>query len=179
MDLVYYPDERLTATAKVVNFNEDSTAFIKALAADMIKAMKMYKGVGLAANQIGQKLALAVIDPSSDPYHTQREPFAIVNPEILEESAPVPCHNEGCLSIPGCSSHLTRFATIKVKYQDLDGKEIIEEANGKLAQIFQHEIDHLNGKLYLDRISPMKQQMVFNKIKKIERHFKQMKKYAL
>jgi len=136
----------------------------------MVELMRhtMYEanGVGLAAPQIGESLQLAVVDitQGEDP-----EAFTVlINPKIEEIFGSEP-GTEGCLSIPGFSMEVDRGTEIRVTAVDLDGNEIEYELEGFEARVFQHEIDHLNGFLILDRVSPLKRQMIKREIKRLER----------
>lgn len=115
---------------------------------DMYRTMYAAPGIGLAANQVGIPKCFAVIDivPGG-----QRKPFAIINPVIEAQSGEL-CEDEGCLSVPGFSAPVKRFAKVRVRALNEHGLPIVIEADGLLARCLQHEIDHLNGKLYIDRL---------------------------
>lgn len=132
----------------------------------MRKTMYLSNGVGLAAPQIGESLQLAVVDISQgeDP-----EAFRVlINPKIVETNGDEP-GTEGCLSIPGFSMDISRSTSIMVNAVDLDGNEYEYDLEGFEARVFQHEIDHLNGFLILDRVSTLKRQMIKREIKRLER----------
>lgn len=121
-------------------------------------------GVGLAANQIGwHEIPMAYLDPRNK--EILEEPLFILFPKVLEQEDPIEV-SEGCLSLPGANERLTRYNDIVVEFYDLDAKKITVSVQGFLAQIFQHEIDHLNGICYVDHLSPMKRQMCCNKVQK-------------
>jgi peptide deformylase len=123
---------------------------------DMIETMHAAPGVGLAANQVGVPLQLAVIDLSTREDDDQRYPLiVIINPEILSFEGSV-LEEEGCLSIPDYAEKVKRAARVKVRAQDRAGKTFEIEAEGLLAKALQHEIDHLNGLLFVDRLSALK-----------------------
>jgi peptide deformylase len=123
---------------------------------DMVETMYAAPGVGLAANQVGVALQIAVIDISLREENKQRYPLiVIINPEILSAEGAV-VEEEGCLSIPEYAESVKRAARVKVRAQDRAGKSFELEAEGLLAKALQHEIDHLNGLLYIDRLSPLK-----------------------
>ena len=154
-------------------------AALEKLAADMFDTMYDAPGVGLAANQIGVLQRIAVIDVD---YHIEgdedeesgaeslrrpvnQNPRVFVNPVILTKSIEV-LFKEGCLSVPGFSEEVKRYEKLSLKYQDLKGKEHSLEAQGLLAIAIQHEIDHLDGKLFIDRLSIAKRGLIKSKIKK-------------
>lgn len=117
---------------------------MQTLADDMILTMKGAPGVGLAAPQIGQSLRMIIIERTP-------KPLALLNPEIVRHSLRKHILEEGCLSVPGKYGIIKRWREVKVRAQTLDGKSVELAAKGFLAQIFQHEIDHLNGVLYIDK----------------------------
>jgi len=134
---------------------------------DMIETMHAAPGVGLAANQIGVSLQLAVIDLSSREDDEQRHPLmVIINPEILSLEGTV-VEEEGCLSIPDYAEKVKRASKVRVRAQDLTGKSFEITAEGLLAKALQHEIDHLNGVLFIDRLSPLKKNIFKRRFKKL------------
>ncbi|MBN2428056.1 MAG: peptide deformylase [Deltaproteobacteria bacterium] len=137
------------------------------LARDMAETMYSAPGVGLAAPQVGESRRLIVIDVS--PKDGPRNLITAVNPEIILQDGESH-EEEGCLSVPEYYSRVERSARIKVKYLDLEGKEITLDAGGLLAICFQHEIDHLDGILFVDHLSPLKKSMFRKKYKKIMAH---------
>jgi len=136
-------------------------------ARDMIETMYDAPGVGLAATQVGLNIQLAVIDANRKPDEYGKNPLILFNPKIIEKSGSIK-HDEGCLSIPGAFEEITRAAKIKVSYTNEKGKETVVEATGLLAQALQHEIDHLNGILYIDHLSSLKRKLVKKKFKKFQ-----------
>ncbi len=139
---------------------------LDSLIQDMIETMHAAPGVGLAANQVGVPLQLAVIDLSGRENVEQRHPlFVIINPEILTLEGSI-VEEEGCLSIPDFSEKVKRAAKIRVRAQDRTGKSFEIEAEGLLAKALQHEIDHLNGLLFIDRLSPLKKNIFKRRFKK-------------
>ncbi len=133
---------------------------------DMIETMHAAPGVGLAANQVGVPLQLAVIDLSTRENAEQRHPlYVIINPEIVSSEGSL-VEEEGCLSIPDYSEKVKRAAKVKVRAQDRTGKPFEIEAEGLLAKALQHEIDHLNGLLFVDRLSPLKKNIFKRRFKK-------------
>ena len=158
-----YPDPVLrNKTSPVVRI--DST--LDRLIEDMVETMHAAPGVGLAANQVGVPLQLAVIDLSAREDEGQRHPLiVIINPQILSMEGSV-IEEEGCLSIPDYAEKVKRAARVKVRAQDRSGKPFEIEAEGLLAKAFQHEIDHLNGLLFVDRLSPLKKSLFKRRFRK-------------
>ena len=158
-----YPDPVLrNKTARVEKIDGSLDRLIQ----DMIETMHAAPGVGLAANQVGVPLQLAVIDLSGRENVEQRHPlFVIINPEILSLEGSI-VEEEGCLSIPDYSEKVKRAAKVKVRAQDRTGKPFEIEAEGLLAKALQHEIDHLNGLLFVDRLSPLKKSIFKRRFKK-------------
>lgn len=156
LKIVTLPDEVLRTQARPVTKFDDT---LQTLIDDMIETMRAANGVGLAAPQIGQSLQLAVIEtlPKTDEEGNDipgsRELFAIINPRIVWESRDVIDGIEGCLSIPGYVGEVERAYSIRVRAQDRRGKPLKLRLKGWTARIFQHEIDHLNGVLYIDKLT--------------------------
>jgi len=162
LPILEFPDPRLRTVAKPV---EKVDEHIKKLASDMLETMYDAPGIGLAATQINVHERILVIDVSED----NSEPLVFINPEVeiiddIEEG-----YDEGCLSVPGFFEEVSRPAHIKVKAIGLDGKEFEMEPQGLLAVCIQHEIDHLDGKLFVDYISPMKRKRIRAKLEKQQR----------
>jgi len=159
-----YPDPVLrTKTAPVTNIDGSLDGLIK----DMVETMHAAPGVGLAANQVGVSLQLAVIDLSSRDNEEQRHPLlVIINPEILSMEGTV-VEEEGCLSIPDYGETVKRAAKVRVRAQDRTGKTFELEAEGLLAKALQHEIDHLNGMLFVDRLSTLKKGIFKRRFRKM------------
>lgn len=160
-EVIFLPDSRLRApTAPIEIFDDELKTLIK----DMYETMYAENGVGLAATQIGISKKIAVIDVSRE----RNQPFCIINPEILEREGEE-LMEEGCLSVPGSYDKAPRALRVKVRAQDQDGKHFEIEADGLLAHCLQHEIDHLNGKLFVDYLSPLKRKFALKKLEKIQR----------
>ncbi len=159
-----YPDPILRAkTARVEKIDGSLDRLIE----DMIETMHAAPGVGLAANQVGVSLQAAVIDLSSREDDDQRHPLlVIINPEILSLEGSV-MEEEGCLSIPDYAEKVKRAAKVRVRAQDRTGKTFELEAEGLLAKALQHEIDHLNGLLFVDRLSPLKKNIFKRRYRKL------------
>ncbi|MEK7606984.1 MAG: peptide deformylase [Patescibacteria group bacterium] len=138
------PNEVLRARAAEVNLTEWKREDLEALAADMILTMQKAPGVGLAAPQIGQSIRLIIIE-------REGEPLALMNPVIIKRPWRKASMDEGCLSVPGKFGIIKRSPWVVVRAQHLDGSPFEIKAEGMLAEIFQHEIDHLDGILYIDK----------------------------
>ena len=159
--LIILPDPILRQASKPIEHVDDE---LKRLADDMLETMYDAPGIGLAAIQIGVPRRMLVIDVSRE--GEDKQPQVFINPEILKSSDERSVYEEGCLSIPDYYAEVERPATITVKYLDRDGKELTAEADGLLATCLQHEIDHLNGVLFIDHISRLKREMVIKKFTK-------------
>jgi peptide deformylase len=159
-----YPDPVLrNKTSRIERLDGSVETLIK----DMVETMHAAPGVGLAANQVGVPIQLAVIDLSSREDEDQRHPLLVViNPEILSMEGAV-VEEEGCLSIPDYADNVKRAARVKVRAQDRSGKSFELEAEGLLAKALQHEIDHLNGLLFIDKLSPLKRSLFKRRFKKV------------
>lgn len=159
--LIILPDPILRQTSALL---EDVTPEVQSLASDMLETMYDAPGIGLAAIQIGVPKRVVVIDLHKE--GEEKKPQVFINPEILSSSDDRSSYEEGCLSIPDYYAEVERPATIRVRYVDLDGKAQEIEADGLLATCLQHEIDHLNGVLFIDHISRLKREMVIKKFTK-------------
>jgi peptide deformylase len=160
-DILILPDKRLRQVSKPVAKIDSS---IKKLVADMFETMYDAPGIGLAAIQIGEPRRIVTMDLSKKEGETQPQVF--INPEIVDESDDKSVHEEGCLSIPEYYEEVERPASVTVKYLDLDGKQHEVKATGLFATCIQHEIDHLNGVLFIDHISKLKRDRVVKKFTK-------------
>jgi peptide deformylase len=156
-----YGDPVLRKTAKPVTLFGTE---LKRFADEMAVTMREKDGVGLAATQVGASIKLAVIDTSAG----ERDPYILINPEITFFSEELREDEEGCLSVPTIRLMVERPAVVYVKAKDIDGKEYsIERAEGLLARVLQHEIDHLNGILFIDHVSPLQRRLISGKLKKL------------
>lgn len=162
--LIILPDPLLRQQSKPI---EQVDAEITRLADDMLETMYDAPGIGLAAIQIGVPRRMLVIDISRE--DEDRKPVVFINPEILAVSDDVSTYEEGCLSIPDYYAEVERPASLTVAYIDRDGRKQTVEADGLLATCLQHEIDHLNGVLFIDHISRLKREMVIKKFTKAAR----------
>jgi peptide deformylase len=159
--LIILPDPLLRQVSAPV---EQVNADIRTLADDMLATMYDAPGIGLAAIQIGVAKRMLVIDLSKE--GEDKKPQIFINPEVLTFSDERSVYEEGCLSIPDYYAEVERPAKIAIKHIDLDGKEQMLDAEGVLATCLQHEIDHLNGVLFIDHISRLKREMVIKKFTK-------------
>lgn len=148
-------------SAPIERFDDE----LKRLASDMTETMYDAPGIGLAAIQIGIPRRMLVVDVSKD--EDNQNPQVFINPEIVKSSDETSIYDEGCLSIPEYYAEVERPAAITVKYLDLSGKKQSIEADGLMATCLQHEIDHLNGVLFIDYLSKLKRQMVIKKFTKL------------
>lgn len=159
--LIILPDPVLRQLSQPV---ETVNADVRRLADDMLDTMYDAPGIGLAAIQIGIPRQMLVIDVSKD--GEEKQPLVFINPKILTTSDERSVYEEGCLSIPDYYAEVERPATITVEYIDFEGKQLTAKADGLLATCLQHEIDHLNGVLFIDHISKLKREMVIRKFTK-------------
>jgi peptide deformylase len=160
-EILILPDKRLRLVSEPV---KKITAEVRKLVDDMFETMYDAPGVGLAAIQIGASQRVVTIDVAKK--DEPKNPQVFINPEILGTSAETAVHEEGCLSIPEFYDDVERPAQIRVRYLDIDGKALEIEADGLLATCLQHEIDHLNGVLFIDHISKLKRDRVLKKFVK-------------
>jgi len=156
-----FPDPVLRQKAKKVTRFDDE---LKQLAADMGETMYEAPGIGLAANQIGVLLQIVVVDVSMP--GDRKKFISLINPVISEGEGSV-TDDEGCLSVIDYTSSVKRFKKIKVSAQDLDGKPMEFIAEDRFARVIQHEVDHLQGKLFIDRISALKRSLYKKRLKKM------------
>jgi peptide deformylase len=164
--LRYYGDPILRRRAADVLVFDDT---LRDIADAMVDAMDREEGVGLAAPQVGIDLRLLVALAMREPGDEDAQPVVIVNPEILDRSHDTWVYEEGCLSIPGIRGDVTRPLKIRLRHRDLDGREHILETEGMFARILQHEIDHLEGKLFIDYLSPAEKALIKPKLRGIAR----------
>jgi peptide deformylase len=160
------PDPVLRQISKPVETFDDG---LKTLVADMFETMYDAPGIGLAAVQVGEPIRLLVIDlqePLEEGGEPVRDPKVFVNPEILWTSDEEVPYTEGCLSVPEQYAEVLRPDRIRAKWQDIEGKVYEEEIDGLLAVCLQHEMDHLNGVLFIDHLSRLKRDMVLKKLAK-------------
>ena len=163
--ILIHPDPRLK---KVTDPVARITPEIEALAADMLATMYDAPGIGLAAPQVGVLSRIFVMDAQRDP-QAEPQPMVLINPEITWESDEQNVYEEGCLSIPDQYAEVTRPAAVRVSWLGLDGKAHEQDFDGLWATCAQHEIDHLDGVLFIDHISAMRRQMITRKMMKLKR----------
>lgn len=161
LTILEFPDERLRKVATPVEAVDGS---VRRLIDDMLETMYAAPGVGLAANQVNVQKRVIVIDVSEE----KNSPLCLVNPELVEKLGSEEM-DEGCLSVPGVFEKVARAEKVRVRALDRDGNAFELQADGLLAICIQHEMDHLEGKLFVDYLSPLKRQLVRKKLKKEQR----------
>ena len=161
LEVLRFPDPRLRKKATTI---ETIDTNIRTIAEDLIETMYDGGGIGLAATQVDIQQRIIVIDVSED----RNAPMIMINPKITASDG-IEQMQEGCLSVPGYYDDVERAESIKYSYQTLDGETIEEEAASLLSVCIQHEIDHLDGKLFIDYLSPLKRQRLMKKIEKQEK----------
>ncbi len=170
-NIVIEPDPILRKKSDVLEKVDDE---LRILLDDMLETMYSAPGIGLAAVQIGVLKRLIVIDISKD--KEKKNPIFLINPEIISKSKNTSIYEEGCLSLPGHFAEIERPEECQIKYIDYNGKKKEMKANGLLATCIQHEIDHLNGILFIDYLSKLKKDMI---VKKLVKHKKELNKIVL
>lgn len=184
-EILEVPDPRLKVVSEPVTVFDDE---LRTLVEDMFETMYAANGIGLAAIQVGVPKRVLVIDlqpedPDAEPEEcdhahasgghqhthqpTRNEPRVFVNPEILDPADELATYQEGCLSVPDIYADVDRPATCRVRWQDLEGRTYEEEMDGLLATCIQHEMDHLEGILFIDHLSRLKRQMALKKLQKL------------
>jgi peptide deformylase len=161
LDILHFPDPRLREVAKPVEQVDDT---VRQLVDDMFETMYDAPGIGLAAIQVNVPKRVITVDISED----QDEPLALINPEIISKDG-IEEMKEGCLSVPGVFEVVKRADKITVKFLNREGESVEMEAEGLLAVCIQHEIDHLDGKLFVDYLSTLKRQRIRTKLEKENR----------
>ena len=160
LEILKYPHPLLKKRSQEIEKIDEN---IRQLIQDMTETMYDANGVGLAACQVGVNKRIIVLDVS--PMDPEQDLFALINPEIVAEDEEID-HEEGCLSVPDCQEIIKRKQKVRVKGVSSEGKEVELEAQGILAIALQHEVDHLNGVLILDRLSGLKREIYRNKLRK-------------
>ncbi|MBW2499548.1 MAG: peptide deformylase [Deltaproteobacteria bacterium] len=161
-EVLKFPDPRLKQVSKPISEVDDA---LRELARDMIEVMYDEPGIGLAAPQVGSFVRMFVIDTEWGEEGAERDPQVVLNPQIVEREGRI-SWEEGCLSVPDYTATVERDALITLEAIDLDGNPIVERAEGLRAVCIQHEIDHLDGILFIDRISRLKRSLYVKKRKK-------------
>ncbi|MGX2975391.1 peptide deformylase [Ursidibacter arcticus] len=167
LDVLIYPDENLATVCQPVEKVDDE---LRQFIGDMFETMYQHEGIGLAAPQVNVLKRVITIDIEGD----KANQIVLINPEILESSGETGIE-EGCLSIPGCRALVPRKEKLTVKALNRQGEEFILNADGLLAICIQHEIDHLNGVLFVDHISPLKRQRFREKMQKLKKQIARSK----
>jgi peptide deformylase len=162
LTILEFPDPRLRTKASPVDSVDDE---LRSFIDDMFETMYAAPGIGLAATQVDVHRRLLVTDVSAD----KSEPHVLINPEIVEKDG-VTVTEEGCLSVPGYYEEVQRAEHIRVRFLDRNGDEVEMEAEGLLAVCIQHEMDHLNGKLFVDYLSEAKRMRIRKKLVKEQKH---------
>ncbi len=165
LDILIAPDPRLKNATRPVDAVDDA---LRTLMDDMLETMYAAPGIGLAAPQVGVDRRVIVVDVSRD--EEVRAPLALVNPEIVAASEELATYEEGCLSVPEHYADVTRPARVTVRYLDRHGNAQEMAAEGLLATVLQHEIDHLDGKLFVDHLSAVKRNIILRKLSKSRKH---------
>ena len=158
LTILQFPDARLRNVARPIDVVDDS---MRKLADDMLETMYASRGIGLAATQVNRDERMLVLDVSE----ARDQPQVVINPEILGREGQQVCE-EGCLSVPGEYAEVERAESIRVRALDRDGNSVEFDAEGLLAVCIQHEIDHLDGKVFVDYLSPLKRRMIEKRLKK-------------
>lgn len=165
-EVLQFPDARLKRVSEPIG---EITDELKRLASDLLEVMYDEPGVGLAAPQLGEAVRLIVVDTEWSEPGGERNPLVLVNPEIVDSEGQI-VWTEGCLSVPDFEADVQRAERVRVRARDLDGKDLEIEAEQLQAVCLQHEIDHLDGILFIDRISRLKRGLYVQKRKKALRH---------
>ncbi|MEE2691091.1 MAG: peptide deformylase [Pseudomonadota bacterium] len=163
-EILVAPDPRLREVSRPVDKVDDA---LRALMDDMLETMYDAPGIGLAAIQVGVPVRVIVMDLAGE--DEEKQPRYFVNPEILDPSEEASVYQEGCLSVPDFYEDVERPARCRIKYLDYNGEEKIEDAEGLLATCIQHEMDHLEGVLFIDHLSRLKRDRILKKLKKEQR----------
>lgn len=162
LPILSFPDPRLRTKAKPV---EKITDEIRQLAADMLETMYAAPGIGLAASQVDRHIQLIVMDLTEE----KNQPQVYINPTITPLTSDTQPYEEGCLSVPQVYDKVDRPSRVRIDYMNLDGAQVSVDADGLLAVCIQHEMDHLDGKLFVDYLSPLKRQRIRDKLAKEQR----------
>jgi peptide deformylase len=158
LNIIEFPDPRLRVRAEPVRVFD---AALKQFVADMFETMYAANGVGLAATQVAVSQQVLVVDMSDE----RNQPLALINPQIVEKTGSQ-VYQEGCLSFPGIFADVTRALKVKVQAHDVDGKDVVLDIEGPLAVCIQHEMDHLEGKVFVDYLSSLKRTMLLKRMEK-------------
>ena len=165
LPLIYAPDPRLKITCRVVETVDQP---VRDLMRDMLETMYAAPGIGLSAPQVGDDRRIIVCDVARE--DEARQPVQLINPQIVWSSDDTKLAEEGCLSLPDHFAEVERPSEVRIRYLDQYGKAQELEAEGLLAACVQHEMDHLEGILFVDYLSPLKRNIILRKMKKLKRH---------
>ncbi len=168
-EILTVPNPILKLESKPVERVDDA---LRALMDDMLETMYDAPGIGLAAIQIGEPVRVIVMDLQETPEGSEepvKKPLYFVNPEIVWASEELSSYDEGCLSVPEVYDEVKRPARVRLKYLDYNGNPVEEEADGLYATCIQHEMDHLNGVLFIDHLSKLKRDRAVTRVKKLKR----------
>ncbi len=165
-DIVTLPDPILRKRSAPIETVDDE---VRAFLDDMLQTMYHAPGIGLAAVQVGVLKRIVTIDTCRDEETEEHNPIFLINPEIVDRSDERSLYEEGCLSIPEYFAEIERPNTVRVRYVDYDGKQQEMSADGLLATVIQHEVDHLDGTLFIDHLSKLKRDLVVRKFTKAAR----------
>jgi peptide deformylase len=160
LSIIYAPNDIFKKRAEVVTEVNDE---IRSIAGEMLRVMYLEKAIGIGANMVGLLKRIAVVDLQQN---NQRSPLVLINPEIIFSSSEAQVFMEASISFPGIEAEIARPKVIKVKYTDYDGNEQELEAEGLLSSVIQHEMDYLDGKVFLNYLSKMKQDLLIKKMLK-------------
>lgn len=163
-EILTAPDPRLRVKSRPVDKVDDA---VRALMDDMLETMYKAPGIGLAAVQVGEPLRIVVMDLAGE--GEEKKPLFFVNPEVSQQSEESSLYEEGCLSVPEFFEEVERPARCRISFLDYEGKPQVIEAEGLLATCIQHEMDHLEGVLFIDHLSRLKRDRILKKIKKDQR----------
>ena len=163
LTVIEYPDPRLRKPSKAIEKIDEAT---QALAKRMLELMRQHRGVGLAAPQVGLNLRLFVMNPTPDPANDR----VYINPELVEAEGSEE-DEEGCLSLPGITARIVRDKTLRIRAKDLAGNDIDQKASGYEARVWQHEFDHLNGTLIIDRMGTVAKMGAKKQLKELEEKY--------
>lgn len=164
LDIINVPDPLLKSVCDPVEHLDDQ---LRKTMQDMAETMYAAPGIGLAAIQVGIKKRFLVMDTEGE--GEERQPKFLINPEVIWQSEELSVYNEGCLSVPEHYAEVERPAIVKVRYLNLDGQNVEEEMDGLAATCVQHEIDHLDGIVFIDYLSKLKRNMIIKKVAKVTR----------
>lgn len=168
LELLYYPDKRLNKVAKPIPIVDER---IQKLADDMLETMYDFNGVGLAATQVNVQERIIVIDVSQ----TRDQPMVLINPQIVDHSSEQVLHEEGCLSVPETYDNVERYAWVEVEALNKQGEKFRVKSDGLLAVCLQHEIDHLDGHVFVEHLSTLKRNRIKTKMLKRSREVAKQK----